>query len=204
MVVISHLTETLSAPAEELSPDGFSNYGGVISPEEQLSTVKQSQANQGTAIKMHKVCPIINAYDQAPSGITSAANFNIFRCSPPMHLISKSAKGWQYNSKVLERHPFSTQTFIPMGKESSQAYLVIVALPKQDGQKLPDLSTLKAFVCRGNQAVTYGIGIWHAPMIALGEKKEDFIDFSVLIHENGVDNEDCEEVVFDEGLKIDF
>lgn len=64
--------------------------------------------------------------------------------------------------------------------------------------KLPDLSTLKAFTVRGNQAVTYARGVWHAPMVVT----KGTINFAVLISENGVPSEDCVENYYDPPLKI--
>jgi ureidoglycolate lyase len=153
---------------------------------------------------------------------------------------------------ILERHPFTTQTFIPMGlsqQDKHTQYLVIVAptLPasasrrhigrappyptphverkksmmdifararpspftnevgppqsqfsrlhpsaRPKGPGLPDLKNLRAFVATGSQAVTYGAGTWHAPMIVIGDRP---IDFVVVQFANDVGNEDCQEVV---------
>lgn len=150
---------------------------------------------------MHKVAPIINNYHQCKSGKAASANWNIFRCSAPKHLI----KNQVYTAKVVERHPFSTQTFVPMGQDLDKiSYLVIVAKTDVTSeQKLPDPKTLKAFICKGNQAVTYGVGTWHAPMVVV-DQLVPYIDFAVLIHENGVEDEDCQECYFEPGVKVDF
>lgn len=113
--------------------------------------------------------------------------------------------------EILERHPFTTQSFIPLGLSAASKdtrYLVIVApnLPpsaggeaaaspsaRLPGRNLPDLSKMKAFVARGDQGVTYGPGTWHAPMVVLGEK----IAFVVAQFVSGVGEEDCQEVVWD-------
>lgn len=83
---------------------------------------------------------------------TAKANVCVFRCQP---------RSLPFDIKLLEKHPHSTQMFIPMTAE--RRYLVIVA---QGGDK-PDLSTLKAFVAGKGQGITYHPGIWHHPMIAL-------------------------------------
>lgn len=194
-------TEIPTIVAQKLTPEAFSSFGGVISSPHQLASVKSASANYGTAVKLFKVSPIVNNYTAAPSHQSSSANFNLFRCSPPDHLIKYEANGDKnvYTMKVLERHPFSTQTFLPMGISKDQiAYMVIVAKTGSDG--LPDPSTLQAFLANGNQAVTYGVATWHAPMVALNET----VDFAVLIHENGVPDEDCQETYFDPGVSIEF
>ena len=38
--------------------------------------------------------------------------------------------------------------------------------------------------------VTYGVGTWHAPMVAVGGR----LDFVVVQHVNGRGDEDCQEV----------
>ena len=62
--------------------------------------------------------------------------------------------------KVLERHEFSSQTFLPL---EVQRYLIIVAPPGNE----PDQSRLRAFVARGDQGITYGAGVWHHGMTVL-------------------------------------
>ena len=53
------------------------------------------------------------------------------------------------------------------------------------------MENIKAFVANGRQAVTYGAGTWHAPMIVVGKKRVDFV---VVQHINGVSEDDCQEV----------
>lgn len=38
--------------------------------------------------------------------------------------------------------------------------------------------------------ITYGVGIWHAPMVAVGGRQ----DFVVVQHVSGKGDEDCQEV----------
>ena len=56
---------------------------------------------------------------------------------------------------------------------------------------MPDLSRVRAFLARGSQAVTYSPGVWHAPMVVVGERE---VSFLVTQYSNGVGGEDCEEV----------
>jgi len=92
--------------------------------------------------------------------------------------------------RVLEKHPMSTQVFIPM---NARRYLVIVAL----GGDAPDLATLAAFVAEGAQGVSYRPGVWHHPMIALDTE----IDFTCLVFEDGSDD-DCTAVTYAEGEQV--
>lgn len=192
--------------AVPLTPESFSPYGGVMSADHQIKDIASSSANYGTATKIHKVAPIINNYDHCPSGKKATANWNIFRCKAPTPLISTTKNGSKvYKSKVLERHLFTTQTFIPMGQDlGKKSFLVIVAKTNEKShQKLPTPALIKAFVCKGNQSITYAPGTWHAPMVVIDEDVP-YIDFAVMIHENGVPDEDCQECYFEPGYDISY
>ncbi|CDK29870.1 unnamed protein product [Kuraishia capsulata CBS 1993] len=205
MVVIkeSNAQNLVPVIATPLTPESFAPFGSVISADHQVANVASSSANQGTAVKIHKVAPITNNYANAPSGQVATANWNIFRCSPPKHLLSTDKTGEsRYLSKVLERHPFSTQTFLPLGRSKEKTAFLVICAETDKRTGLPDESRVHAFTCKGNQSVTYGVGTWHAPMVALGD--EPHLDFAVLIHENGVDKEDCEEVVYENPINVVF
>ncbi|KAK6355202.1 Ureidoglycolate lyase [Orbilia brochopaga] len=79
---------------------------------------------------------------------------------------------------------------VPERRETVEKERDVSGTVKQKGRGLPDLSGIRAFVCRGDQAVTYGVGTWHAPMVVLGEGPVEFV---VVMNENGVAVEDCEE-----------
>lgn len=198
-----NVTSTEPIQAVPLTPEAFLPYGGVLSADHQIKG-GLSSANYGTAVKLHKVAPIVNNYQQCPSGEPATANWNIFRCSAPKHLI-KGKRFKMYKAKVLERHPFTTQTFLPMGLPLERySYLVIVAKTNEKlPNRLPDVSQLKAFVCKGNQSITYAPGIWHAPMVVIDESVPH-IDFGVMIHENGVLNEDTQEISLEPHINVEY
>ncbi|GJC98168.1 Ureidoglycolate hydrolase [Colletotrichum higginsianum IMI 349063] len=198
-------------------------------------------ANQGTAIKYQNVSSPLDLYPQAPSaapgtgtGTGSAAKpiVSIFSCAaraldppspapaPPISTLlpytyaGGPSRAGLFHVRILERHPFTTQTFTPFAASASAsatpsaAYLVIVAptLPASPadsslpapamggkGRGLPDLRRLRAFVASPGQAVTYGAGTWHAPMVALGPPGSA-VDFVVTQFASGVAVEDCQEV----------
>ncbi|SCU92022.1 LAMI_0E08394g1_1 [Lachancea mirantina] len=169
--------------AELLTIEGFCRFGSIVSPDEEISKLDSSakNANQGTAFKLLKISQLQNSFGQ----LVPTPSVNIFRCFPQIHLQKKIVENSDnetitHEVRVLEKHPFSSQTFIPMGGSANEiAYLIVVANSDLSGE--PDLTTLKAFICRGNQAVTYGAGVWHAPMIVVGTRS--FMDFTVVIYE---------------------
>ncbi len=146
--------------AAPLSSEGFAAYGEVVE-----ARGVAASANQGTADRFDRVTHLSNERPNA------ALNVAVFRCVPFV--------GGAFPVKLLERHPRSTQLFVPM---NAQRYLVIVAL----GGEAPDLATLRAFIATGAQGVSYRAGVWHHPMIALDEA----IDFVCFVHEDG-GPEDC-------------
>ena len=220
--------------ASALSPSAFAPFGSVIeNPKPELHPASFApsgqlpfhavSANQGSAIKYQHVTRMVNLYDKASaSGRHGEAVMNMFVCAA-----RKLGPAGIFPVTVLERHPFTTQTFIPLSSGSARTYLVIVApslpptsaeehLPVPDptvasasappamnsqpahiplpGRGLPDLRSIKAFIVTRGQAVTYGAGIWHAPMVALGPIGTT-VDFVVVQYANGVPIEDCQEVV---------
>ena len=116
--------------------------------------------------------------------------------------------------KILERHPFTTQTFCPLGLASGgkETYFLVIVAPslevsvKGGGvgsavvvERPPDLKNLRAFVAHGGQAITYAPGTWHAPMVVLGERRVDFV---VTQFVNGVPQDDCQEVGIGGGVSV--
>jgi ureidoglycolate lyase len=65
-------------------------------------------------------------------------------------------------ARVMERHAFSSQTFIPL---AIGRWLVIVAPNAAGGG--PDASAAQAFLAGPGQGITYRIGTWHHPLTVL-------------------------------------
>lgn len=189
---------------EPLTCEAFKRFGSVLDPADATKHAA-SNANYGTAIKISQAAPLVNEYEQNGKA-RAEPHINLFSCKRPVSLTAQiSSKSRRhrgqiydhisYPCQILERHPYSTQTFIPMGiNKQDEAYIVIVA---DAHAETPDLSTVRAFVARGDQAVTYGQGVWHAPMVVL-----DRVSFAVIINENGVSQDDCNEVKLQEPLMI--
>jgi ureidoglycolate lyase len=238
-------------PVERLTSASFAPFGSVVqNPALSGDSREVVTANQGSAKKYHDISDLNGFYYLAPSRKPARPSMSMFVCSPRKLRQHRGAQ--LFDVKILERHPFTTQTFIPLGlspNDASVRYLVIVAptlplsqsrkdslakekpyptpdpkpkrslfdvfsrarpspfdntkapppqrvpenpkrkLPKGTG--LPDLANLRAFIATGDQAVTYGAGTWHAPMVVLGDRAVDFV---VVQFVNGVGLEDCQEV----------
>lgn len=148
---------------QPLSIEAYAPYGQVLGARD----TPGRGANQGTARVWDRLVDLENLREPA------RLNASVFRCQPrqgPLQLT------------LLERHPFSTQLFVPM---SAARFLVVVAL----GTDAPDLETLQAFVAGSGTGVSYRPGVWHHPMIVL----DDGCDFACFVHEDGTSG-DCEVV----------
>jgi ureidoglycolate lyase len=153
---------------EPISREAYSPYGTLIAFDDALPF---KHANMRTAKRINNLAAVENRRPE-----DAELNVCLFRCSPlaqqPLTI------------KLLEKHPHSTQVFLPM--TSNARFLVIVCL----GDETPDLSTLKAFEAASGQGISYKPGVWHYPMTAVGET----IDFACLIWEDGSPG-DCQ--IFD-------
>jgi len=156
----------MTIQATTIEQELYSPYGAVICADRE--EVEGNSANQGTATRYNHLAKFLN--DRQGS---ADANVSVFRVEP--------WKEDKFKVELLEKHPHSTQIFIPMNAVS---YLAIVAL----GDERPDLSTLNAFLVKPNQAITYHPGVWHHPMVAL----EGVTDFVAMSCEDGSGG-DCTE-----------
>ena len=208
---------------ETLTSASFAPFGTVITsplpptrntlpyPPPQSSQV----ANQGTALKYPDISPLDSGYRLSPSGAPAKPHITLFASFPQqLRPSSRDQAAGILDVRLLERHPYTTQTFVPLASHTSQGgyknrYIVIVAptlrspepgvgltpyfpqLVSGTAGGLPDLKNIKAFVAEEGTAVTYGIGVWHAPMVVVGDGR---IDFVVTQWMSGREGEDCQEV----------
>jgi len=106
---------------------------------------------------------------------------NIFRSTPlELPIILKS----------MERHPLSSQAFMPLGNEP---YLVVVSPAGEF-----DESAIEVFISTSNQGVNYHAGTWHHYCLALN-KTSDFI-----VIDRGGDGDNCDVVNLNSTIQIDL
>jgi ureidoglycolate lyase len=153
---------------EPLTRDVFADFGDVIDTE----GAHHFAINQGMAERFHDLANI----EMAAGG---QAQLSIF-----------VGKAWPkpIAIRMLERHPFGSQAFIPL---QQQDYLVVVA-------KSPEFSALRGFLARGTQGVNYRRNVWHHPLLALENESR----FLVIDRSGPGDN--LEEVKLNEIVHLDF
>ncbi|SPO36762.1 related to DAL2 - allantoinase [Pseudozyma flocculosa] len=173
--------------AQPLTSAAFAPYGSVIHTPPSSEGAPFRIVNQGTARKYVGLAPVVNNY---PPHAPAKTNVHVYHCDPV-----PAVGGMPWRVKLLERHRFTTQAFVPMtpagGAQAGQeGYLVVVALNSKDDK--PDLNTLAAFYATTEQAISYHPGCWHHPMIALGTQPTSF---ACIVNESDVDPSlDCDEV----------
>ena len=143
--------------AEPLTPEAFAPFGSVVS----AGLGAGSSANQGTAVRFDFCAELTSTRPAA------RANLAVFR---------STQKALPFTLTLFEKHPCSTQTFLPM---VCRRYLICVAPKRADGS--PDVDGARSFVCGPGQGVSYGVDVWHHPIIAL----DNDADFAMLAWEDG-------------------
>jgi len=153
--------------ATPLTRDAFRPYGDVVETE----GAEHFQTNAGYAERFHDLARI----DCSAEG--GRPLLSIFRAKPfPLPL----------RVELLERHPISSQAFVPMGRA---AFLIVVA----ERSTKPEPADLRVFVANGRQGINYRPGTWHHPLIAF--TAADFL----VVDRNGPGeghNQDYDEVRF--------
>lgn len=149
--------------AELLTPTRFAPFGAVL----------EAGENEGRLVNQGRARRIDGSRDLSHEAGTR----------PVVDLYRIEQSKLPFTITCFERHPLSCQIFTPM---SCARFLVVVAPAEECGG--PDFSRAVAFLGQGDQAVCYGRGIWHAPMVAL----EGPALMAMSMWEAG-DDRDCEE-----------
>lgn len=155
-----------------LSSEAFAPFGEVIEREGRV----HHPINAGTAKRYDDLAGV----DVAESG--GQPQISLCRAEPatlPLRL------------RLMERHPLSSQAFIPL----SVTPFLIVAAPA--GGEKPDLGALRAFRSNGHQGINYRRGTWHHPLIAL-ERISDFL----IVDRRGA-GPNCDEIpILEQGILL--
>lgn len=242
----TNLTEALAGDQASVPPNATTANQGTALKLSAISPLTHTYASAPSAKQAHAtmsmfVCKpreLRMTYPDPPSTTSPVPNTSpspsthqaqASQRSPPSlsyaGILSSARLGAYWNGEyvfavgILERHPYTTQTFTPLGLspyDTEACYLVIVAPSSSTSTSThsgsseveeckqgttpsnpPDLQHTRAFLAHGAQAVTYGAGTWHAPMVVLGRKGMQFV---VVQFVNGVAEEDCQEIVLRRGL----
>ncbi len=143
-----------------LEPEGFAPFGDVLAHD----AARARSVNQGLGWRT----------DVAPDDPDPKA-------SPALALYRLEAVALPLCIRLLERHPQSAQLFASL---TVDRFVVVAAPVGADG--LPEVRDARAFVGVRGQALRYRRGVWHAPILAIGQSG----DMLMLVSERGV-SDDC-------------
>ncbi len=111
---------------------------------------------------------------------------------PNLAVFRADARQLPLEITLLEQHPASSQTFLPM---RCRRLLVCVAPSLADGA--PDADSLEAFLFDEGEGVSYLPGVWHHPIVALDAPA----DLAMLAWEDGSVG-DCIEHALADAVRI--
>ncbi len=154
---------TIELAVAPLSADGFAIFGDVITADGDSQLI-----NRGTTQNFADLARVEMDY---PGG------------RPRVSLYRAAATDLPCSIAMLERHPLSSQLFMPL---HGRAFLIVVAPP---GDTI-EPSAVQAFVTNRFQGVNYRPGTWHHPVLAIDSET----DFLVVDREGPGDN--CDEIWF--------
>lgn len=161
---------------EPLARETFAHYGDVI----EKPGARVFATNGGQAERYHDLARVAA---ERPDARTLVSIFHSRPFAMPLQVA------------LMERHPVSTQAFIPVNGGRFVVIVGAAGLP-------PTAKHFRSFVTNGTQGVNYHPGIWHHPLIALEEG-----DYLVIDHAGpGPDfDQDYDEVRFAPGeLTLQF
>jgi ureidoglycolate lyase len=153
-----------------LTAEAFAPFGDVI----EIGQRSPRWINGGTCERFDDVAqPDVLASGGSPK-------ISIFRAAPrqlPFHV------------QVLERHPLSSQAFIPL---DGLPFLVVVA----EAGELALGARIRAYHSSGTQGVNYRRNTWHHALLAL-ERTSHF-----LVIDRGGPGENCDEAPVDDAVVL--
>ena len=142
---------------EKISRSNFSSYGDLISTDD----ISPININEGYAKRFDNLANLDTSKD---SGKTIVSIFSALKRTFPMKI------------HMMEKHPLSTQAFIPM-KETT--FLAFVA---PSGES-PEIDKIQSFIIPPKMGINYKPGIWHFPLIST-----ENINFLVIDRKGSGDN----------------
>ncbi|UEM18404.1 ureidoglycolate lyase [Skermanella mucosa] len=133
-----------------LDPAGFAPFGDVV----QAGPGSVTRVNDGRADRFDGIGRLERVMGET---------------TPTVAVYRIDASNLPHRIPRLERHPLSSQLFVPM---DAARYLVVAVPSDEDGMPVPEGAA--AFLAAANQAINYRPGVWHCPLVAL-DRPADFI-----------------------------
>ena len=141
---------------QNINKENFAQFGQLIS----TNDVKSENINSDTTKSFYDLVDI------EILGENKQCRINIFKATK---------RQFPLEINMLENHPFSSQSFIPLQNTS---FIVVVA----PISNTPDLKLLEAFKVPSEEGINFKPKVWHFPLIAIEDSnfltidKKDFKD----------------------------
>lgn len=155
-----------------LTSAAFAPFGDVIEVNESR---KHFPINDGFSERFHDLATIDT---QENDGKTLVSIFKTTPLAQPVAI------------KMMERHPLSSQAFIPLGQKP---YLVVVAPAGEF-----NISNLQVFIASADQGINYHKGTWHHYCLALHETS------NFLVIDRGGKGDNCDVISLDGSLVVNI
>ena len=156
--------------AAALTSEAFAPFGDVI----EIGDRRPRWINEGTCERFD---------DVAQPDVMAAGG------RPMISIFRAAARQLPFHVQVLERHPLSSQAFIPLDR---LPFLVVVAAAGDAALS----SRIRAYRSSGNQGVNYRRNTWHHALLAL-ERTSHF-----LVVDRGGPGENCDETLVDDAVVV--
>nr|ODN79211.1 allantoicase [Cryptococcus depauperatus CBS 7841] len=178
-----------------ITPENFKPFGHIITTTPSSNHVDTERAPDGLTVKHNRLAPVVSTYPQDSGAVTGIA---VFRATKKVGL----ERSRVFDVRLMERHPYTSQAFIPMGKaewsgKGEEALsvggelLVIVAENGIDDR--PDPKTVRSFLLPGHQGLSYAPGVWHHPVLVLDSTLDlACIETQIATGVHDTDERDCE------------
>jgi ureidoglycolate lyase len=160
--------------AEPLLAETFARFGEVVGT---------TAADDGRLVNLETARRFDHAAQLENARTAAHPNLAFFHCSPVT---------LPFRITMLERHPHSTQAFLPL---AVSRWLLCVALEGPGG--IPELGSLHAFIAGPGMGVNFRRGLWHHPMLVLDQPAR----FAMLAWEDG-SPDDAEEWNLPQALEV--
>jgi len=123
-----------------ITKENFINFGQLISTKD----IQSQEINNNTT-----------------SSFFDLANIEIYgeNLKPRINIFKAKKRIFPIKIDMLENHPFSSQTFIPL---QHTKFIVVVA----PISKIPDLNSIEAFLIPPEEGINFKSKVWHFPLIA--------------------------------------
>ncbi|KAL1408127.1 Allantoicase [Vanrija albida] len=185
---------------EPITHEAFAPFGEIVRAYPNKADAPAGVLHGGNpALNISKISWLSNLTESYPADANAVTSIGVYRATPK----AGAERGKVLDVRYMERHPYTSQTFAPMGKAAwpgksedmlppGGTFLVLVAEGGPDDR--PDPATLKAFTMESGTALNYRQGTWHHPVIILdGTLDLACIETQIATGANGwSDKRDCE------------